>query len=373
MADVVGYSLLMGADEKGTLDRLTAHRREIWDAKIGSHRGRIVKTIGDGLLVEFSSIVNAVRCAIEIQRAMIDRNAAVPEDKRITLRIGINFGDVIFDGGDIYGDVVNVSQRIETLAEPGGICISGSLYDQVRDKLPYAFEDMGERSLKNIATPVRVFAMNEAAVARTPLVPIKSLARAVMTTASSLPEEFASQSIMGSQITLYTVDATLIDKGTPITKTVSDPSSGRTHTETTCTYVFSFDNGRQWSVTLTNFDLPFVTGAKVTLFLFTTPQGKEELFSIYNHDQQLWKRLPFNRHVNLNNEQERELLTLVTAAFALIIVASLFWFKESPRIFPLFLVPLGLVGLVFMVRNWLRRERLISRMERLQHHGIHMT
>ena len=197
-----------------------------------------------------------------------------------------------------------------------------------------------------------------------------------MTTASSLPKELALQSIMGSQITLYTVDATLIDKGTPITKTVSDPSSGRTHTDTTYAYIFAFDNGRHWPVTLTNIDLPFVTGARVTLFLFTTPQGKKYLFSIYNHAEQLWRRLLFNKKVDLNNEQERKFFTLVSAALALMIVAASYWlnwFKEPPKFFPFFLAPLGLIGLVSMMRNWQRRERLISRMERLQQHGIHMT
>ena len=144
-ADVAGYSRLMGADEEGTLNRLKAHRRELVDPKIREHHGRIVKTTGDGMLVEFSSVVDAVRCAVEIQRAMVDRNAEVPEDKRITFRIGVNLGDVIADGGDIYGDGVNIAARLEALAEPGGLCISRTVRDQIRDKLPYAFDDMGEQ------------------------------------------------------------------------------------------------------------------------------------------------------------------------------------------------------------------------------------
>ena len=169
-ADVAGYSRLMGADEEGTLERLKAHRRELVDPKISEHRGRIVKTTGDGMLVEFPSVVDAVRCAVEIQRAMVDRNAEMPEDKRITFRIGINLGDVIIDGDDIYGDGVNIAARLEALAEPGGICISRTVRDQIRDKLPYPFEDMGEQSVKNIARPVRAYAMSAAAVASTPLV-----------------------------------------------------------------------------------------------------------------------------------------------------------------------------------------------------------
>src|ERR1700755_3274572 len=123
-ADVAGYSRLMGADEEGTLNRLKAHRRELVDPKIREHHGRIVKTTGDGMLGEFSSVVDAVRCAVEIQRAMVDRNA-VPEDKRITFRMGINLGDVIADGGDIYGDGVNIAARLEALAAPGGGCPHG--------------------------------------------------------------------------------------------------------------------------------------------------------------------------------------------------------------------------------------------------------
>ena len=153
-ADVAGYSRLMGADEEGTLSRLKAHRRELIDPNIKEYHGRIVKTTGDGALVEFPSVVDAVRCAVEMQRQMVDRNADVPEDKRITFRIGVNLGDIIIDDKDIYGDGVNVAARLEALAEPGGICISRVVRDQIRDKLPYSFEDMGEQSVKNIARPV---------------------------------------------------------------------------------------------------------------------------------------------------------------------------------------------------------------------------
>src|SRR5215472_15005640 len=123
-ADVAGYSRLMGADEEGTLERLKAHRRQLVDPKIREHRGRIVKITGDGMLVEFPSVVDTVRCAVEIQRAMIDRSAEIPENQRITFRIGVNLGDVIIDGDDIYGDGVNIAARLEALAQPGGICIS---------------------------------------------------------------------------------------------------------------------------------------------------------------------------------------------------------------------------------------------------------
>jgi len=154
-ADVVGYSRLMGLDEEGTLAALKCHRREIVDPKIGEHRGRIVKTTGDGLLVEFASVVDAVRCAVEVQREMSTRNIGVLAEQRIEFRIGINLGDIIIDEGDIFGDGVNVAARLEALAEPGGICVSRVVRDQVRDKLDFSFGDMGEQQVKNIARPVR--------------------------------------------------------------------------------------------------------------------------------------------------------------------------------------------------------------------------
>jgi TolB-like protein len=147
---------LLGVDEEGTLARLKALRRELADPKIKEHRGRIVKTTGDGLLIEFASVVDAVRCAVEVQREMAERNADVPPDGRIEFRMGINLGDIIKDRRDIYGDGVNVAARLEALAEPGGICVSRVVRDQVRDKLAFSFEDMGEQQVKNIARPVRV-------------------------------------------------------------------------------------------------------------------------------------------------------------------------------------------------------------------------
>ena len=154
-ADIAGYSRLMGIDEEGTLAALKDHRRAVVDPKIAEHRGRIVKTTGDGMLVEFVSVVDAVRCAVDVQRRMLERNAAVAPDRRIQFRVGINVGDIISDDNDIYGDGVNVAARLEALAEPGGICVSRSVHDQVCDKLDFSFEDMGEQQVKNIARPVR--------------------------------------------------------------------------------------------------------------------------------------------------------------------------------------------------------------------------
>src|ERR1700756_1976203 len=165
-ADVAGYSRLMGADEEGTLERLKALRRELSDPKIKEHRGRIVKTTGDGVLVEFGSVVDAVRCAVDMQREIALRNAAVSPEERIEFRIGINLGDIISDEHDIYGDGVNVAARLEALAEPGGICVSRVVRDQVRDKLDFSFEDLGEQQVKNIARPVRVYRIPLAETAR---------------------------------------------------------------------------------------------------------------------------------------------------------------------------------------------------------------
>jgi adenylate cyclase len=155
--DVASYSRLMGTDEEGTLSRLNAHRREFLEPKVADHRGRIVKRTGDGVLIEFASAVDAVRCSVEIQLGMVDRNASVPQDKRIELRIGIHIGDVIIEDGDIFGDGVNIAARLEGIAHPGGICISDDAYRQVRGKIDATFQDTGEHELKNIARPVRVY------------------------------------------------------------------------------------------------------------------------------------------------------------------------------------------------------------------------
>src|SRR5438477_6047715 len=157
--DVVGYSRLMGQDEEGTLAALRAVRQELSDPKIKEHQGRIVKTMGDGLLVEFAIVVGAVRCAVEVQRAMSKRNAGTPADRRIELRVGIYQGDIIVEDGDIFGDGVNLAARLEGLAEPGGICVSRGVRDEVRDKLDVAFDNLGEQQVKNIARPVRAFAI----------------------------------------------------------------------------------------------------------------------------------------------------------------------------------------------------------------------
>src|ERR1700680_2042396 len=175
-ADVAGYSRLMEADEEGTHERLQAHFEQLINPKIAGHRGRIVKTTGDGLLAEFASVVDAMRCAAEIQRGMVDRDAAMPDERRIRFRMGINLGDIIAEGEDIFSDGVNVAARLEALAEPGGICVSGTVHDQIRDRLPYPLDDLGEQSVKNIARSVRVFALRPDSIADLPSASVPSAA-----------------------------------------------------------------------------------------------------------------------------------------------------------------------------------------------------
>ena len=162
-ADVAGYSRLMGTDEEGTLARLKVVRKALVDPVIASHRGRIVKTTGDGMLVEFGSVVDALRSAVEVQRSVAEQNAAVPQDQRIEFRIGIHVGDIIFDENDIFGDGVNVAARVENECEPGGVCLSGSAFEHVKGKVSFEFNDLGERGLKNIDRPVRLYSVRLAA------------------------------------------------------------------------------------------------------------------------------------------------------------------------------------------------------------------
>ena len=170
-ADVAGYSRLMGQDEAGTLARLRGHLRELIDPKVAEHKGRVVKTTGDGILIEFPSIVEAVACAVAVQHGMAERNAAKPEGQRIEFRVGVNLGDVIVEGDDIHGDGVNVAARLEALTEPGGVCVSGTVRDHIGDRLDLTFDDLGDQSLKNIARPIRVFRVRVAIAGTTaPLV-----------------------------------------------------------------------------------------------------------------------------------------------------------------------------------------------------------
>jgi adenylate cyclase len=170
-ADVAGYSCLIGADEEGTLAQLKTFRKTLVDPTIAKHRGRIVKTTGDGMLVEFASAVDAARCAVELQRGMADENTEIPQAKRIEFRIGIHLGDIIIDDNDIFGDGVNIAARLESIAVPGGISISRAVHDQVRDRINVCFDDKGEIALKNIARPVQVFAVSGAKEAKTTVSP----------------------------------------------------------------------------------------------------------------------------------------------------------------------------------------------------------
>src|SRR6516225_8173711 len=215
-ADVAGYSRLMGADEEGTHERLKAHLRELVDPKIEEHRGRVVKNTGNGLLVDFGSVVDALQCATEVQAGMVERNATAPIDKRIEFRIGLHQGDVVIEENDIFGDAVNVAARLEGVAEPGGICVSARVRRDASGKLDLAFEDLGQQELKNIERPVRVFRIpadraGGAMVANQPSLALPdkpSIAVLPFTNMSSDPEqEFFADGISEDVITDHSIVA----------------------------------------------------------------------------------------------------------------------------------------------------------------------
>jgi adenylate cyclase len=206
-ADVAGYSRLMGADEEGILARLKAARNSLVDPTVAVHRGRIVKTTGDGMLIEFASAVDAVRCAIEMQRALAEQNAALPEIRRLEYRIGIHVGDIIVDENDIFGDSVNIAARLEGIAEPGGVCISDDAQRQIRGKVDAAFEDMGPQNLKNIAEPTRAWRLriNASGSAAAPIETAQALALPDKPSIAVLPFDMRTCPAMPSRSILPTV------------------------------------------------------------------------------------------------------------------------------------------------------------------------
>ncbi|SEI22402.1 Adenylate and Guanylate cyclase catalytic domain-containing protein [Rhizobium tibeticum] len=218
-ADVVGYSRLAGADEDRTLARLRALRSDLIDPTIAVHHGRVVKRTGDGALVEFRSVVDAVRCAVEVQNAMLDRNAGVPPDRRIEFRIGIHIGDIVEESdGDLMGDGVNIAARLEGIAEPNGICLSGAAYEQVRDKLKHEFEDLGDKELKNIARPVRAFrVVPNPDTARGPIVPALADGKLALPDKPSIAV-LAFQNISGDPEQEYFVDGTVEEITTALSR-----------------------------------------------------------------------------------------------------------------------------------------------------------
>ena len=210
--DVVGYSRMMGVNEASTLRALKAWHKNIIQPLMTKHNGRVVKLMGDGVLAEFGSAVNAVECAVELQESMNAANEGALDKRKIMLRVGINLGDVIVEGGDIYGNGVNVATRLEAMAEPGGICVSDDVYRQVRDKLDFGFEDVGEHQLKNIARPVRIFRVRSDA---TSLVPRPCLALSEKPSIAVLP----FQNMSGDPEQEYFADGIVEDITTALSRT----------------------------------------------------------------------------------------------------------------------------------------------------------
>jgi len=367
-ADVAGYSRLMGQDEEGTHARLQAHLRELVDPKIAEHRGRIVKNTGDGLLAEFPSVVDAVRYAVEVQRGMMDREPEVPDERRIRFRIGVNLGDVIAEEHDIFGDGVNVAARLEALAEPGGICISRMVRDQIRDKLAYPFEDLGEQQVKNIARPVRVYGINSAAMATLPPVVVPQPLM-TLTKASSLPEKFAYPIAGTKRIKAYTADARLIEKGVPNTKTVSHGfgSKQTTTSFTTFSYIFELDNKNHYPIDLINFSLPFAIGVRVTFLLFEYDKKKEILFSVYNHSDPRWIELPpsNDKEIYLFSKKEMKIF-LPVLAFFFVAFLTITQVSQNKILNSVLEAVMFTSAIVVWMLNWLRKVRLRSSMRRLQ-------
>ena len=237
--DVVGYSRMMGADEVGTLRALKAARKENVDPAIAAHGGRIVKTTGDGLLVEFQSVVNAVACAVTVQHKMLARNIQTPEDERIVFRAGINIGDIIIDGKDIFGDGVNIAARLESICEPGGLCISEVACDQVRGKLPLTFTDRGEQQVKNIARPVRVFGLSPEAIAAAPELAIRQAAPAKSRKLAPLAAALAVVALLGGGAAWWIMHA-----GVP-SPSVEQPSSADSRPSVAVLPLVSLEAGKK--------------------------------------------------------------------------------------------------------------------------------
>ena len=366
-ADVAGYSRLMGTDEEGTHERLRTLFREFIEPKIAEHRGRIVKNTGDGLLADFASVVDAARCAAEVQRGMIDRELEVPEEQRLRFRIGINLADVIVEEHDIFGDGVNIAARLEGLAEPGGICLSRVARDEVRNKLDFAFafEDMGEQPLKNIDQPVRVYALRREVIADLPAPSLPP----VLTgrTTFSLPKEFSLQ-ILGTTIRPYTANATFLQSGAPTSKTVP---GGKTIG--IVPYIFELDDDKTHkTIWLTDdFPLTFANRVRVTFVLFKDAKGQTVFFSVYNHSSHECKELqwdqsidPHDTKIYLGNDKEGKWMVGLSLPFFGLIF--LLYLVNAQNLALIASLGAGVILGAFRARDWLRKKRLRQSMERLR-------
>jgi class 3 adenylate cyclase len=366
-ADVVSSSRLMEADEEATHERLKVHLEQFIDPKVREYGGRTVKNTGDGFLSVFWSARDAVRCAIEIQRGVLDREQNVPKQRRILFRIGVNLGDVIIEEEDIFGHDVNVTFRLEGLAEPGGICISNDVYERVRRNLDIAFEDLGEQPVKNIAGPIRVYALRPEVIADLPVPSVPPVP--TRRTTSSLPKEFTLQ-IWGTTIRAYTDDAKFLQTGIPDFKTVpvGFGSSQITKTIKTVPYVFERENKNNKEMPLTDFPHTFANGVRVTFLLFKDVRGNEVFFSVYDHSNPGWIELPFDKKCNLHSDAENKWLgvSLLIWAFISLLTLLLNWLFKMPNVTMIWWAVALILFVPFVTRDWLKKELLRSRMKRLQ-------
>jgi class 3 adenylate cyclase len=292
-ADMVGYSRLMGEDEAGTLAAYQRHRRELITPRAAQYHGRICKLTGDGALMEFASVVDAVRFAVEVQLALRDENASLPLDKQFRYRIGINIGDIIIEEEDIYGDGVNIAARLQELADPGGICLSGTAFNQIKGKLDLTAEDLGEKQVKNIAEPVTVYRVlldGKAEALATPIVQDTPTLRKTPTK-SFLPSRFCSFNMFGKSIEIGTTDAQLTAIGPPVQLNEIRNGSSQVETNTYIRLSFIKDDGSSFPIKLRNMLPTGAEGDRFTVLWVLINGTTEFLHSFVNHSTREWAHM----------------------------------------------------------------------------------
>jgi class 3 adenylate cyclase len=291
--DMVGSSRLMREDEAGTRAAYQRHCRELITPRAAQYHGRIWKLTGDGVLMEFASVVDAVRFAVEVQLALHEENASLPSDKQFCYRIGINIGDIIEEEGDVYGDDVNIAARLQELADPGGICLSRTAFNQMKCKLDLTFECLGEKQVKNIAEPVtvcRVLLDGKAEALATPIIPdTPTLPKAP--TKSFLPSRFCSFNMFGKSIEIGTTDAQLTAIGPPVQLNETRNGSSQVETNTYIRLSFIKDDGGSFPIKLTNMLPTGAEGDRFTVLWVLINGTTEFLYSFVNHSTREWANI----------------------------------------------------------------------------------